>query len=503
MEKLREKLKPNSMFSRVMVLFTVVILVSIGLLSLIFYVTMRSDRVESRLKELKTQGEEMAYLAAKRYEYGIKSQSSALLVFGKAAEIAGGTVDEYMNWKTANLMSDLGAYVIIVDRFGKSELSVNLKEDENAQAKIEAFGALLPEIQNGQSVTKQVNIDGTSQGRAFVVAVPWMDGSSFGGAVFIYTSAQEIRATYRSLTLQILAVALWAFVLAIISAYIFTRQMTKPLASMAKATESMAKGNFEQKAEIEGSEEIQKLAISFNTMAEQLERLEKSRREFVANVSHELRSPLTSIHGFIKGMQDGTIPQEEHPKYLQIVSEETTRLTKLINELLQLSRMEQEKTPIHESCFDMNELIRRVLIRRYNDIDQKEIEVEVEFEEEYCICVGDSDAIEQVMVNLIDNAIKFTPENGTIWLGTKTIESKKPKALIWVKDDGQEISQKDLPHIFDRFYKVDKAHTPGHGTGLGLSISKRIIEDHGQKIWAQSASGETGFYFTLEREQRK
>lgn len=499
MERLKDRLRPNSMFSRVMVLFTVVILASMGFLSMVFYISMRSDRIEGRMEELKNHGEEIAYLAEKRYEYKMKSQAATLVIVGKAAGIASETVDEYVKWKASTIAREIDAHVAIVDVFGKDEFIPisSMQEDKMEQIR-QTFTSLLTQMQNGETVIQKVQLNGTPKESGYVVAVPWMTGTSIRGAVFLYTSAKEIRSTYSSIVWQILGVAVGAFVVAIVSAYIFTKQMTKPLASMVKATEAMAKGDFEQKAEVEGSQEIQRLAASFNTMAQQLEQLEKSRREFVANVSHELRSPMTSIHGFIQGMIDGTIPQEEHDKYLKIVSEETTRLTKLINDLLQLSSMEQAKPRIHESCFDINELIRRVLVRRYTDVEQKEIEVEVQFETESCICIGDSDAIEQVVVNLLDNAIKFTPENGTIWIGSKT---EKDQTLIWVEDDGQEIPQEDLSRIFDRFYKGDKAHTSGKGTGLGLSISKRIIDDHRQKIWAESSGGKTSFFFTLVREK--
>ncbi len=492
-----ERLKPNSMFSRLMVLFTVMILIIMAFLTSVFYVSVRNSRIENHLKELEVQANEMAYLLGQRYEYSVKSTIPSFFSFSREAQLGYHNTDQYMTWKAKEIIQNFSADIIAFDTLNNAQYFTPTKKDDRREEKIKAFARVLPRVLEGETVVTKVNLENRRDGTMFVVAVPYLGtGQEVKGAVLIHTSVQEVRATYLPLLYQVVAVTVVAFALAIIFAYIFTKQMTKPLASMVKATEEMAKGNFEQKAEVEGSEEIQKLATSFNMMAKQLDQLEKSRREFVANVSHELRSPMTSIHGFIQGMLDGTIPQEEQPKYLKIVSDETTRLTKLINELLQLSRVEQEKTAHHIGTFDINELMRRVLVRRYQDIDQKQIEMEIQFEEESCICQGDMDSLEQVVVNLLDNAIKFTPDNGTIWMGSK---EEKEKVLVWIEDDGQEISKEDLPFIFDRFYKVDKAHSPGKGTGLGLSISKTIINQLGEEIWCESGGGKTSFSFTLKK----
>lgn len=497
------RLKPNSMFSRLMVLFTVIILIIMIFSTLGFYITIRNDRINNRLGELENQAQEMAYLAQMKNKQKLESTASTVFGFSQFDQTAYKSTQEYMKWKKEQLMEDYGAYILILDMFGRMELeySSNFKTDENIEEKLKVFKEVLPTVLKGETVIAKLGLGKSNRDSMFVISVPYFGSTNnVRGAVFLYTSVKEVQATYEELLHRTLMLMMASFVLAFVFAYAFTKQTTKPLASMVKATEEMAKGNFEQKAEVEGTEEIQRLAESFNTMSEQLSRLEESRREFVANVSHELRSPMTSIHGFIQGMLDGTIPVADHPKYLQIVSDETTRLTKLINELLQLSRIEQGKTSLRASCFDINELLRRVLVRRYNDIEQKQIEIEIEFEKERAFCVGDVDAIEQVAVNLLDNAIKFTPEKGRIWIGSK---EKGDKNLMWVADDGQKILPGDLPHIFERFYKGDKSHTPGHGTGLGLSISQKIISDHGEDIWCESDSRKTSFFFTLLREDKE
>ncbi|MGN0743194.1 MAG: ATP-binding protein, partial [Candidatus Fimadaptatus sp.] len=243
-------------------------------------------------------------------------------------------------------------------------------------------------------------------------------------------------------------------------------------------------------------DELGELARAFNSMAEDLSQLESVRRGFVANVSHELRSPMTSMQGYVQGMLDGTIPPEEHPRYLSVVLSETKRLNKLISELLDLSRIESGKFPLHYQRFDANELIARIMLQYEGRIEEKHINVDISFRQEQCVVWADPDRISQVVVNLIDNAVKFLEDGGSLTVWTLMDEDH---AIVTVKDDGPGISADDLPYIFDRFYKADKAHS-GKGTGLGLSIVKKILEQHGQDIKCTSAPGRgAAFMFTLAK----
>ncbi|NLB91336.1 MAG: cell wall metabolism sensor histidine kinase WalK [Clostridiales bacterium] len=496
------RLKPNSMFSRLMVLFTLLIMISMLFMSVVFTTSIRSQQINDRLTQIQAQAMETGELVKKRYEYQLKGGSSMML-FNPEAVIGVRIMDRAIRTKVGMIAKEYSAYVMVTQGEYITNFSYMENEESEQKSKIDSdtFQNIIPRVNRGETVATKLKMVDGSPGMMFVVGVPWgQEEGKVEGTIVIHTSAQVLEASYKPLLTRVLGIMMITFLLAMVFAYIFTKEMTKPLNSMAKATTAMARGDFNQKAEEEGAEEIIQLAKSFNSMSSQLEQLENSRREFVANVSHELRSPITSIHGFVQGMQDGTIPLQEHPKYLQIVSEETTRLSKLINELLQLSRIEQGHTTMKEKTFDINELVRRVLLRRYNDIEQKQIEMSVHFEQENCQVMGDADAIEQVMVNLMDNAIKFTPDNGTIWLGTK---EEQHHILVWVEDDGQDIDQEDLVRIFERFYKVDKAHTSGKGTGLGLSISKRIMDEQEQKIWATSGGGKPDFTLHWKKEKRQ
>ncbi len=230
---------------------------------------------------------------------------------------------------------------------------------------------------------------------------------------------------------------------------------------------------------------------------EELKEAEAVRREFSANVSHELRSPLTSMRGFLEAMQDGTVPQEEYGKYLGIVLDETKRMTAMVNDLLDLARIESGQTVLKLEAFDINELIIRTLLTFEARINAANIEVQMDFEAEHTVVEADPDQIAQVVRNLVDNAIKFSPKGGTLTLKT---EVGKKDVRIYVQDEGVGIAPEDLPYVFDRFYKAEKAHTPsGSSTGIGLSIVKRIVEQHGQTITVESPPGKgTCFTFTLK-----
>jgi signal transduction histidine kinase len=281
--------------------------------------------------------------------------------------------------------------------------------------------------------------------------------------------------------------------------FISSSRITQPLKEMSEMTKDIAKGDLSKRVEIQSNDEIGLLAQSFNDMAGELAKQEELRTGFVANVSHELRSPLTSIHGFAQGMHDGTIAQDDQKQYLQIIVDETTRLKKLIRELLDLSQIESGTFPLNKKVYDINEQIRRVLIRYLDIIEEKGIDVEVNFKQDFCMVCADWDRIEQVLVNLIDNAIKFTPRDGKITLWSHECDGK---VLVGVTDTGEGIAREDLPFIFERFYKSDKSHTEKKGTGLGLSIVKKIIEEHGHTIKATSNPGAgASFTFSLDLAQ--
>ncbi|MBR1585130.1 MAG: HAMP domain-containing histidine kinase [Clostridia bacterium] len=485
-------MRRHTLFTRLLTVSLAVILICVGVLSVLSYVYLRETAIQSRMNALKTQARDMAYLSSRL------SSDSVARAFGKNS-----TTEAYMRWKSNRIYSEYNAYIMVVDRSGKVSLYYNEStlQDESIQAMPDAdsISTFMDLALKGEEVVRQTQ---SAAGPLFTVLVPWVQDNSYTntrtvmGFVLIQTAAQTVHASYSGLIWQTVIAALIIFLLAAGLLFFITRQLTRPLTAMAQAAGRMARGDFNARAPEEGSREIVALSQSFNQMAAQLADLEQSRRDFVANVSHELRSPITSIQGFAQGMLDGTIPQEEHPQYLQVVVDETHRLSKLINGLLNLSRMENEETSLAYTDFDVNELTRRVLISRLTQIDEKQLEIEADLGDDPCYVHADADQIQQVIINLLDNAIKFTPKGGTITLTTRT---EGDTAYLRVKDTGVGILPQDAPHIFDRFYKADKAHTVGKGTGLGLAICHRIMEKHGQSIRLISGDHGAEFEITLAK----
>lgn len=303
----------------------------------------------------------------------------------------------------------------------------------------------------------------------------------------------------RNCSMEIILTMLLAILAALISVYATTERTIQPFMNINAIVQRYSKGDFNVRIPISGMDEATQLAKSFNNMADQLNDLENTRKSFVANVSHELRSPLTSMRGFLEAMQDGTIPPEEYDKYIDIVLSETKRMTTMVNDLLDLARIESGKTALRLEDFDINELIRRTLLTFEARIFDNDMDVDVKFAQEQFFVEADSAQISQVLRNLIDNAIKYSPSGSKLRIATYSVHRE---VYVSIQDSGQGIPDEDLPHVFDRFYKVEKAHTPTKqsGTGLGLSIVKRIIDQHGQSISVQSTKGKgTNFTFTLKR----
>lgn len=475
------------MFSRIMgMVLAVILLVTVGL-SGISYLRLRSQQISNRMDALMKEAREIAYLAAQN------SASSVGILFGESDS----TMD-YIRWKSEEVYQDYGAYILVVDRLGRvmDNMRAAYAEDPDFVDSLDGqeLSMALTMVLSGQEVALRLPIGGDP---AFMVGVPFVQNDTVLGAVLIQTGTQVIEGNLMAMIPQSISVAMAAVSLAAALVFFYVRSVMKPLSDVTSAARAMADGNFDVRVSTEtGSPEITELSTAFNSMAGRLAEVETSRREFVANVSHELRSPITSIRGFVEGMEDGTIPPEEHAKYLALVSDETRRLSKLIGDLLALSRLERDDAALEYSDFDINEMLRRAIIRRVNDLEGKQMEVDCDFHPEPCMVHADSDRIEQVVVNLLDNAIKFTPKAGRITLTTR---ADRDACTVTVADNGVGIAPEDRERVFERFFTADRAHTAGKGTGLGLSICQRIMDMHGQSLRLLDTREGTAFAFTLER----
>lgn len=475
------------MFSRIMgMVIAVILLVTVGL-SGISYLRLRSQQITNRLDALMKEAREIAYLAAQN------TASSVGILFGQSDS----TMD-YIRWKSEEVYKDYGAYILVVDRRGRvmDNMRAAYAEDPDFVDSLDGqeISMALAMVLSGQEVALRLPIGGDP---AFMVGVPFVQDDTVLGAVLIQTGTQVIEGGLMAMIPQTISVAMAAVSLAATLVFFYVRSVMKPLSDVTRAARSMADGNFDVRVSTEtGSPEITELSAAFNSMAGKLSEVEGSRREFVANVSHELRSPITSIRGFVEGMEDGTIPPEEHAKYLALVSDETRRLSKLIGDLLALSRLERDDAALDCTDFDINEMLRRAIIRRVNDLESKQMEIDCDFQLEPCMVHADSDRIEQVVVNLLDNAIKFTPQSGRITLTTR---ADRDICTVTVADNGVGIAPEDRERVFERFFTADRAHTAGKGTGLGLSICQRIMDMHGQSLHLLDTAEGTAFAFTLAR----
>ena len=478
----------NSLFARIMAVVLCVILLLTISLSVLSYFSLREQRISARLDYLAAEAEIIAYLAADLN--GVDSY-----FFSQGTR-------QYLNRMAQKVNEEFGAYIAVVDRWGHvmTNIQTAYSEDPDFVASLsgEEISEALKQVLAGETIRVQSRV-GTDP--TFTVGVPFLQYETVTGAVFIQTRAQRIQNGMEDLLWQVIAVALLASVLSAAAVALIVRSIMRPLSALTEASRAMGEGDFSRRLdENRGDRELRQVARTFNSMSDKMREVENSRREFVANVSHELRSPITSIKGFAEGMADGVIPQEDHPKYLRLVAEESNRLSRLVGDLLQLSRLEREDAALEMTEFDMDEMLRRAIIRRMNDLDRKEIEVECDFRADPCMVRADQERIEQVVINLLDNAIRFTEENGKIRL---TTEIREPLAEITIWDDGASVPEEDRSRIFERFFTSDRAHTSGKGTGLGLSICQRIMEMHGREIRLLNPEKGTAFRFTLETAEKK
>ena len=283
----------------------------------------------------------------------------------------------------------------------------------------------------------------------------------------------------------------------IIVTYSSQKLVIRPLEAINNAAKRLTIGDTKKRVEIEGDNEIGELAKSFNIMAEAIEKSDVTTKEFISNVSHELRSPITSIKGFIGGILDGVIPRDKENYYLQIVHDEVDRLARLVNDLLDMSAMESGKFKLDIVEFDINQVIKLCMLNLENKAKSKGLTVKCTLFDTRCFVAGDRDRIIQVITNLIENAIKYSYENGQIEV--KAIY-KGDKIFISIFNTGDIIKKDEINNIWDRFYKSDKSRTNKISTGLGLPIVRLILSQHNEDIWVDNIEGKgVKFTFTLKR----
>ena len=336
----------------------------------------------------------------------------------------------------------------------------------------------------------------------FVVGVPVLgkDGATALGAVFAVASTTSMDTMWQAFLGLFLMTAMVVLMIAFAVCSVTTMRQIKPIREMAQATRLYAEGDFDVRMKDYGrSDEIGELAASFNRMAETLQQTERKRRDFIANISHELKTPMTTIAGYTDGILDGTIPPESEKQYLQIISDESRRLSRLVRRMLDVSQLQAMDPLKSGSRFDVCESMRRVLISMEKKITDRHLDVEADIPEEPILVRGDNDMITQVIYNLLENAAKFARTGTALYLGVTT--AADGKAYVTVRNLGDTIPADELPKLFERFHKSDKSRSEDKdGVGLGLYIVKTILEQHKEQIQVTSENGVTTFRFSLSLE---
>ena len=320
-------------------------------------------------------------------------------------------------------------------------------------------------------------------------------GEELGGVV-VTSAPARVDLLLNHTTNIFLITGFVVLIIAITASSLWAQKETKQLKELARVAREFGHGNLRVRASGSNTEEVDELAASFNNMATSLEKSELQHREFVANVSHELKTPMTTIAGYMDGMIDGTIPQEEHKKYMSLVSGEVRRLSRLVRNMLEVARIQDQGIPEEKKHkFDICETIGRTLLSFEQKINQKYLEVEVQMPDNGIGVWAEEDSITQVVYNLLENAVKFCDRGGSLFLQA---ESDGTKATVSVANTGPTIPEEELPLLFDRFHKTDKSRSEDReGVGLGLHIVRTIVVTHGEDISVTSRDGVTRFSFTL------
>ena len=407
------------------------------------------------------------------------------------------------NWDfrlSLSLFSDVGeAEALVCDENGFVVLcSCDEFNCEHIGQQVDAN--LITEIDASGETFRVGTLAGIHDGRRYIAGRPIVanDTDETIGYVIISSDMTQITDFMQRSSSLFFYVAIIVLVLALAAATFLSHQQAQPLAKVADAARRFGRGELDTRVTVPEScgEEVVDLANAFNTMADSLEKSEQRRQEFIANVSHELKTPMTTIAGYTDGILDGTIPPEKEKKYLQIISDESRRLSRLVRRMLDISRI-QSQQDMKKEDFDLCESMRLALLSMEQKITDRGLDVEADIPEDSVMVQGVNDLITQVIYNLLENATKFAAPGSTLYLGLT--ETGGDKAVVTVRNTGHTIPPEEIPLLFERFHKSDKSRSEDKdGYGLGLYVVKTILSQHKEKISVTSENGVTSFSFTVQ-----
>ncbi len=475
MSKLKQSLQ-KSLFNRYFAICSAVILATItlmGILIIAFSAGYFSESSQETLRKNATQAAQITIRGMASYNY----QKVPVASVQNGYQIIAQTTE---------------SQIFLVNLEGKTLIC---SEGENCNHRTYAISESVMEDAINGEYDGTGTLDGIYETSHYTVGIPIKNGNEVLAVLFASTEATDVWFFIMDLIDIIFFCALIATAVSSVTIYFVTNKMTKPLREMAAAARSFSTGDFTVRVQAEGEDEIAQLARSFNHMADSVADLESVRRSFIANVSHELKTPMMTIGGFIDGILDGTVPEEKRGQYLQIVSEEVKRLSRLVKSMLSIARIEAGDMKLNPTDFDINELVCRTVFAFEQKIEEKKLEI-MGLESDEVFVNADNDLIHQVIYNLIDNAVKFVDDGGCI---SFSYAVKDKFVYVSVRNTGAGIAQQELPRLFDRFYKTDKSRSLDKtGVGLGLYIVQTIVNQHRGDLLVKSAEGEyTEFTFSV------
>ena len=477
----------KSIFAKYVSAFTAIVLCSFLIIILIIsaIVGNYSERAKTDIMD------NAAHTTASDIEESLDGKGLSYLL-----EARGREVSAILSMVCANsddvtvLVSDSDGRILIAEGRDKDDIDM----DETIPSE------LMTEINRDKEISNESQIYDVFSSPRYIYAVPIHEDGQVCGTVFVCASSVMLSDLLEFIIKAIILSSIWVLLATLVAVYIVTERVTSPLKEISLAAKSFAAGKFDVRVPVRGRDEVAELAAAINNMAESLDNYDNMRNSFMSNVSHDLRTPMTSISGFIDGILDGVIPPEKHEYYLRIVSGEVRRLSRLVSTLLDLSRIQAGDRKFTMESFDICEMGRQILISFEGKLIEKRLDVEFETDGDSILVSADRDAIYQIFYNICDNGVKFASEGGKFKISIK--HQKGKKIIVSVFNEGQGIAEADLPYVFERFYKSDKSRGINKtGVGLGLFISKTIVDAHGERIWVESEHEKNCcFNFTLTQQ---
>lgn len=486
-------LRIKSIFFKYMVTFMLIIVVCFAVISFTVSFIVRSYGTDVKTGHLSNAANSAAVYIEN--DYGDDYESFKDYLFAHAQGLK--SVLELLS------VNDDDMLIFVVDQNGQvihygggSRVSITSEATSNGSGRFFISDTAHYRLSSGAHICSTDDMDGFFKTEHVYYAIPLYNNGVYTGAVFAASGDTGIDGLVSTMNRTIIMAALWIMLASLIVIYFTTERFISPIRDMSRAAKAFANGQFDARVPVVGRDEVAELAEAFNNMASSLQNLEDMRRTFLANVSHDLRTPMTTISGFIDGILDGAIPPEKHEYYLGIIASEVRRLSRLVSQLLDISRLEAGEREFVPTVYDVCEQGREIIINSMQRLEDKKLDVRFECDDDNMYVCADKDAIHQIFYNICDNAIKFAYEGGVYEI---SIREKAGKIQVSVYNEGQGISPEDLPYVFERFYKSDKSRgMDKSGMGLGMYIARTIIEAQGEKIWVESEQGKwCRFTFTL------